>query len=304
MEVNRSVAAVLSLYNPSDVVVGNCTALMAQVGHVVAVDDGSTLDIDVIVAQLEHMGVTVVRRASNSGIASALNAGIRAAVAHSSNPRFIMTMDQDSHLEPGYTTKLLSAYADANAHSIPVAMVAPGIISGLPTRRRGHVQGIVLGGEPIQSGLLIPVEVLDKLGPFMDELFIDGVDTEYYLRARNAGMECILAPDARLGHALGAMVAAKLFRRPISIAGRPLRIRTAADFRYYYIFRNRLLLVRKYWRSQPVWAVKGVLADYRHLAIVTALAPQRSKRLSSAIAGIRDGLAKVGGPRQVLNGPR
>ncbi|MFC8304087.1 glycosyltransferase [Specibacter sp. NPDC057265] len=304
METNSSVAAVLSLYNPSDDVVGNCTALIGQVGHVVAVDDGSTQDVSGILAQLEHLGVTVVRMGSNSGIASALNAGIHAAVAHSSNPRFIMTMDQDSHLEPEYTTKLLSAYADAIAHSIPVALVAPGIISGLSTRHRGHVQGIVLGGEPIQSGLLIPVEVLDKLGPLMDELFIDGVDTEYYLRARNAGMECVLAPDARLGHALGAMVTASLFRRPISIAGRPLRIRTAADFRYYYIFRNRLLLVRRYWRSQPAWAVKAVLADYRHLAIVTVLAPQRIKRLVSAIAGIRDGISKIGGPRQILNSHR
>ncbi|WP_425860687.1 glycosyltransferase [Arthrobacter sp. TWP1-1] len=299
MQINSPVTAVISLYNPSNEAVSNCAALIEQVGHVVAVDDGSPQDTSEILGQLEKLGATVVRMGRNSGIASALNAGIRAARAHPSNPRFIMTMDQDSRLEPGYTRKLLAAYDSATAKSVRVAMVAPGNISGIPTRRRGNIGGTVLGGEPIQSGLLIPVEALDSLGLLMDELFIDGVDTEYYLRARQDGQESIVASDATLDHALGAMVPASIFGVRISVAGRTLPVRTAATYRYYYIFRNRLLLVSRYWRSQPGWALKGILADYRHLAIVTTLAPGRGPRLSSALAGVRDGLRGVSGPRVV-----
>lgn len=293
----NNVTAVVSLYNPDQGVVAHCVALLEQVDHVVAVDDGSPKDGRAILADLDHLGVQVVRLEHNSGIASALNAGIRAAQAHADSPAFILTMDQDSLLEPGYTAKLLAAYDVATENGVAVGMVAPGSISGLPTRRRGTIKSTILGGEPIQSGLLIPAEALDALGLLMDELFIDGVDTEFYLRARNAGMESVLAPDARLEHALGAMVPASVFGREISPAGRPLQIRTAASYRYYYIFRNRLLLVRKYWRSQPAWALKGVLADYRHLAIVSTLAPGRGKRLASALAGVRDGLSGVSGQR-------
>ncbi len=299
MDANSPVAAVLSLYNPDAGVIGNCAALIDQVGHVVAVDDGSPHEINDILLELEDMGVTIVKMEKNSGIASALNAGILAARSHGSNPRFILTMDQDSRLEAGYINKLLQAHEDAASSSIPVAMVAPGNISGLPTRRRGQVGSVILGGEPIQSGLLIPVDVLDRLGLLMDELFIDGVDTEYYLRARQDGQESIVAADARLDHTLGAMVPASLFGSQISIAGRHIPIRTAADYRYYYIFRNRLILVRRYGRSQPGWALKGILADYRHLAIVTVLAPRRVPRLRSALAGVRAGLLGISGRRAV-----
>ncbi|POH58455.1 glycosyltransferase [Arthrobacter glacialis] len=292
-----NIAAVVSLYNPDAGVVAHCAALMEQVGHVVAVDDGSPNDCQGILAQLESMGAQVVRLRRNSGIAGALNAGIRAAREHASNPVFILTMDQDSLLEPGYTAKLLAAHEVARANGVTVGMVAPGSISGLPTRRRGAHKDTLLGGEPIQSGLLIPCEALDSIGLLMEELFIDGVDTEFYLRARDAGMESVLAPEARLEHALGSMVVASLFGIKIAPGGRPLRIRTAASYRYYYVFRNRLLLLRKYWRTQPAWALKGVLADYRHLAIVTALAPGRGKRLASALAGVRDGFAGISGQR-------
>lgn len=294
----NNIVAVVSLYNPDAGVVAHCAALMEQVGHVVAVDDGSPRDCRGILAQLESMGAQVVLLQRNSGIAAALNAGIRAAREHARNPAFILTMDQDSMLEPGYTAKLLAAHGVAKSNGVAVGMVAPGSISGLPTRSRGAHKDTLLGGEPIQSGLLIPCEALDSIGLLMDELFIDGVDTEFYLRARGAGMESVLAPDARLEHALGSMVTATVFGKEISRAGRPLLIRTAASYRYYYIFRNRLLLVRKYWRAQPVWAMKGVLSDYLHLAIVTALAPGRLGRLSSALAGVRDGITGISGPRK------
>lgn len=285
------------MYNPDAGVIARCTALMEQVDHVVVVDDGSPNDSAAVLATLRGLGAQVVRLERNSGIASALNAGIRAARDYTPSPEFILTMDQDSLLEPGYTAKLQTAYAAAKEDGVAVGMVAPGSVSGLPTRRRGIHKNSVLGGEPIQSGLLIPCGTLDSIGLMMAELFIDGVDTEFYLRACDAGMESVLAPDARLQHALGSMVTATLFGIKIAPSGRPLNIRTAASYRYYYIFRNRLLLVRKYWRTQPAWALKGVLADYRHLAIVTTLAPGRVKRLASALAGIRDGFAGITGPR-------
>lgn len=297
MAAENSITAVVSLYNPDPGVLENCRALLEQVNHVVAVDDGSPRDVSGVLGQLEVLGCQVVRLGRNSGIASALNAGIRSARQNRCNPAFILTMDQDSLLEPGYTGKLVAAYKAATSAGVPVAMVAPGSISGLPTRRTGTVQATVLGGEPIQSGLLVPTSVLDGIGLLMDDLFIDGVDTEFYLRARSAGMESVVAEDARLDHALGSMSEAVVFGIPLSLAGRPLRVRTAAAYRYYYIFRNRLLLVRKYWRSHPGWAVKGLLADYRHLAIVTVLAPGRAGRLGSALAGLRDGIRGRTGPR-------
>lgn len=292
-------AAVVSLFNASAGVLANAAALLPQVDTVVVVDDGSPQDPGPILDELASMGCVVERLPRNSGIAAALNAGISAALSSAAKPDYILTMDQDSLLDGGYVAALLSAAEAAGRAGVRVGMVAPAKVRGLPTRTAGTEHGILLGGEPIQSGLLVPVAVLEELGLLRSELFIDGVDTEYYLRCQTAGLKTVIAPEAALDHSLGSMSEARIFGIPVVVAGRPLKVRTAATWRYYYIFRNRILLARSYGRRHFLWALKGFLADYRHLAIVTVLAPGRCGRLSEAFAGVTDGIAGRTGRRPI-----
>ncbi|MEJ1178238.1 glycosyltransferase family 2 protein [Pseudarthrobacter sp. NPDC055928] len=287
--------AVVSLFNPDDGVLANAAALLSQVDNVVLVDDGSTEDPSRILAKLSAAGCTVERLSENSGIAAALNRGIELAVSRADKPDYVLTMDQDSLLEDGYVQSLVEAATAAEVQGIPVGLVAPGTVRGLPVRRRGTKLGVQLGGEPIQSGLLIPVKVLEQLGLFKAELFIDGVDTEYYLRCRNAGLETVLAPGAALNHSLGSSTPAQIMGRTFSLWGRKVNIRTAATWRYYYIFRNRILLAKIYGRRHPGWAAKGFLADFRHLALVSIFAPGRIQRIVSARAGMSDGFKGTSG---------
>lgn len=292
-----SVAAVVSLFNATDDVLANAAALLSQVDTVVVVDDGSPVDSSRILTELTAMGCTVMRMTENSGIAAALNRGISVALSGDVKPDYILTMDQDSLLEEGYVESLLTAAVSATDAGIPIGMVAPASIRGLPTRRAGTMNGIQLGGEPIQSGLLLPVPVIEKLGMLRGDLFIDGVDSEYFLRCLSAGLRTVIAPNAALGHSLGTMTQARVLGRDISLSGRPMLIRTAATWRYYYIFRNRVLLARQYGRMHAGWALKGILADIRHLAIVTVLAPGRRERLINAMSGITQGFCNVTGKR-------
>ncbi|CAI3801088.1 glycosyltransferase [Pseudarthrobacter sp. MM222] len=292
-----STAAVVSLFNPTDGVLANTAALLAQVDSVIVVDDGSPQDPARILAELAEQGCIVERLPENSGIAAALNAGIEKALTAGPKPDYVLTMDQDSLLDPGYVDALLSAATAAQHAGVPVGMIAPASVRGLPVRRGPVLDGIQLGGEPIQSGLLIPVPVLERLGLFQSTLFIDGVDSEFYLRCEDQGLRTVLAADASLNHALGSQSAASMFGKELSLGHKTLSIRTAADWRYYYLFRNRLLLARQYARRFPLWTAKGLLADYRHLAIVTLLAPGRRVRLANALQGIADGVRGISGPR-------
>lgn len=284
-------SAVVSLFNPDDGVLANAAGLLSQVDHVVVIDDGSTTDTSRILNGLAAMGCKVARLSENSGIAAALNRGIELALTPAEKPDYILTMDQDSLLEEGYVQSLVEAATAAERQGIAVGLVAPGTVRGLPVRRRGAKLGVQLGGEPIQSGLLIPTKVLDRLGLFKADLFIDGVDTEYYLRCRNADLETILAPQAALNHSLGSTIPARILGRELSFGGQCVNVRTAATWRYYYIFRNRILLAKVYGLRHPGWAAKGFLADFRHLVVVSTLAPGRIPRLKSAVTGIADGLA-------------
>lgn len=292
-----STTAVVSLFNPGDEVLANMAALIIQVEQVVVVDDGSPLPGESVLAALADMGCEVVRLTENSGIATALNAGVAAALAASPKPSFVLTMDQDSLLADGYVAALMAAAGAAEDAGIKIGMVAPASVRGLPVRRGPVSNGIQLGGEPIQSGLLVPAPVIESLGGFDDRLFIDGVDSEFYLRCQAAGYVSVLAPGASLDHSLGHKTPARMFGRGLNIGGQPLGVRTAATWRYYYIFRNRILIARDYGLKFPLWTLKGFLADYRHMAIVTVLAPGRIGRLSHALAGIADGLAGRSGKR-------
>lgn len=289
--------AVISLFNPDDSVKFNASALLKQVDHVVVVDDGSPQDPKHILGELAALGCTVVRLAENSGIAAALNAGIKVALAAAVKPVFILTMDQDSVIDAGYVVALERAATAAERAGVRVGMVAPATVRGLPTRRGRVVNGIQLGGEPIQSGLLLPVAVVEEIGALQSNLFIDGVDSEFYLRCLSSGLSSVIAPDAALDHSLGAMTRARIFGAELSFRQRPVEIRTAASWRYYYLFRNRILLAKAYGTRYPWWVAKGVMADYRHLAIVSVLAPDRLPRIAAAAAGIVDGVRGAPGKR-------
>lgn len=288
MEHEPRVAGVVTAFRPTAELAGNVESLLRQLSLVVVVDDGGGPGFDDVFAALAEAGAVVLRLAENSGIGAALNAGIRRA-RETGNPDYIVTVDQDSHLPAGYIRALLDAAVAARAAGVKPGMVSPAKIHGNPVKRAGSSNGVALGKEPIQSGLMLPVSTLEAIGGFWEELFIDLVDTEYYLRALDAGLPTVLA-DAEFDHSLGTMVDARVLGRGISLGGQPLQVRTAATWRYYYIFRNRILVSRRYAARHPGWVAAGAWTDLRHLLVVTLLAPGRLARLGFAARGIADGL--------------
>ena len=252
------------------------------------VDDGSGPGYDDILVQVAEAGADVERLAVNSGIGAALNRGITRA-RQSEVIRYVVTVDQDSVLPPGYIQSLLAGEAAARAHGLRPGLIGPARIRGNPVMSAGSRNGVLLGREPIQSGLMVTTEALDSLGTFQEDLFIDLVDTEFYLRATDAGWQTVLA-ETEFDHSLGTFVDAQIFGRGVMLPAGPLKVRIAATWRYYYIFRNRILVSRQYVRQHPMWVAAGYWADLRHLAVVTIFAPERVARLVAAVAGLRDGL--------------
>jgi rhamnosyltransferase len=294
---NRPVLAVVTAFNPSAPLVTLCRSLLSQTDGVIVVDDGSTDEAaaEAILAECEALGCVIERARQNRGIAAALNTGITVARSISPELGAIVTFDQDSVVASGYIDTLVAAADAAAAAGVPVGMVAPERVEGAPQARRGELRGIALGAEPIQSGLLLPERALAALGPFLESLFIDCVDTEYYMRARARGLETVVARGTGLGHALGAKTSVSILGRPVVVRGDPLTITLSAPFRYYYLARNRVAMNRLFARSNPAWAVKETLLDLRHFAIALVLGPSRPARARVLLAGLIDGLRGRGG---------
>jgi rhamnosyltransferase len=165
----------------------------------------------------------------------------------------VLLLDQDSVPLAGMTQALLDGLHALERKGVRVACVGPrlklvGCDHASPFRRLGWLgPRIDRGAAPgapaecdylIASGTLVPVAVLDEVGGMEEALFIDQVDTEWCCRARALGYRVFGVPDAMLDHRVGEGV------RWIWL-GRWRRLFAQKPVRYYYIFRNTLVLMRR-----------------------------------------------------------
>ncbi|WP_291055566.1 glycosyltransferase [Herbiconiux sp.] len=303
----RTVAAVVTAFRAGENLVELVETLAPVLGAVVVVDDGSGTGSDAVLARAQAAGATVVRHPQNRGIAAALNTGIAAARAAGGSapvgttppapaapapaPAFVLTLDQDSRIDAALIQRLVATARDAASAGLPVGLVAPARIEGLPSAAVSSEKGFLIGGTPIQSGMLIPVDTVDAVGPFAEALFIDGVDTDFALRVTASGRRVLLAMGTELGHSLGERHTPRLLGRPVALGGAPVALVVSKPFRYYYLVRNRILLNRRYGRSHRAWTVQQTLADLRHCVIVQLLLPGRRARGRAMLAGLRAGWA-------------
>ena len=287
------VGATIAAFAPGPELVAGVEAVRGQVAAVVVVVDEHPVSDATreVVERCRTAGADVIEHPANRGIGAALNTGVARLHEQRGDLSDVLTLDQDSAVPEGYVATLVAAGAAARTAGVAVGMVAPdsvGSMVRLPRLRSGP-DGVRLGGEPIQSGLLVPVEVLQQTDGFDEALFIDGVDTDFYLRVRDLGRQCVVAPGTRLDHRLGQAITVG--------EDRELPLLVASTFRYHYQWRNLVVLLRRHGRRHPVWAVLAIVRAARHLAIVTLLAPGRRARLREASGGLRAGLRGEVGAR-------
>lgn len=289
-EPSTRVVAVISAFNPGPSLLDACSSLLAQTASVTIVDDGSTAEVTEILDACAEAGCQIVLLGQNVGIAAALNAGVKAAFESSPDAEFVLTLDQDSMLQADYAARAVHAFDAASIAGVRVGLIAPHSVEGLPSRVAEVRNGVVLGLEPIQSGLVIPRSVWQDAGPFRAGLFIDSVDTEYFMRLADAGFETVLAPGTHLGHSLGDRFHPTIFGRRPRIGGSEVSLVRSAPFRYYYIARNRVLMNRAFGARHRAWTVRQTALDVRHFAIVLALSPNRLILGRLMVAGWLDGV--------------
>jgi rhamnosyltransferase len=283
------VAAVIAAYRPDPSLAGTVRALREQVEHVVVVDDGSPDGSAAVLAALADAGATVVRQPENAGIAAALNAGVAEARARW-NPDFFLTLDQDSRPAGDYVRRGLDTYASATAAGLGVGFVTAASYSGHPIPVL-HAEGrFVHAFDPMQSGFLIPRSTVDRLGPFEEDLFIDGVDSEFTMRARTAGLAVLVGEGCDIAHDLGRREPGRLFGRPVRVLGREISYNYHSPSRVYYICRNGTVLTLRYLRRSPGWVVRRLVEELKAHILRFTFSPGRTKLLRAAAAGFRDAL--------------
>lgn len=285
-----TIAAIVTSFNPSDDLIHHVRGLKNHVAHVLVVDDGSTEDPTAILGTLEEEGITVFRLSQNSGIARALNEGIRRARAVW-EPEWILTMDQDSTLDDSYTRNALRTAQDGAAIGMRVGLVSPETHNGKPVKVLSGSGMPVQAFDPMQSGCLIPVSVLDDVGLFDESLFIDCVDTDFNLRIRAAGYSTPVGLGCNIKHSLGETRPMRLMGRQVRVGGQDFQILYHSPVRVYYITRNIWVMVRRYFSSNPVWMMRRLWMEIESNLVRLAFGPRRAKFGYAWLIGIRDAVA-------------
>lgn len=233
MTTNNNCAAVVVLYHPGPEVLQNILSWSGQVARIYAIDNSepaaTAFADDLCVIE----NLVYLPQHENTGVAKALNTGVGLAMAD--GYEWLLTMDQDSVASPAHVAGLLAVVPEGGEGT--VALVAPFALLASNAAERGV--GTCDVCSVITSGSLLNVSIYQSIGPFIDDLFIDGVDDEYCLRAKSLHYRVLQNHDVVLEHKLGDI-------KEYDYRGRKVFNSNHSWMRRYYITRNRLFIVNRY----------------------------------------------------------
>jgi rhamnosyltransferase len=259
-------------------------AAAVQAERVLVIDNASAdaAGVQALVERLNDCQRTkadFVQSPNNEGLGAAYNKAI--AWAREIPLEQLVLLDQDTVLADSAVDALVRRAQRERDSGRRVAAVAA---IPLDPRRRSPVGGAKR--RVVQtSGCLIRLEAIDRLGPFDEQLFIHGVDQDWFLRARSAEWLTVVEPAALLDHFSGDAVTNILW----------LSFPRYSPVRFYFVVRNTLVIARRAYA--PVgWKIR-YLAELA-AQVVLHLARSRQRRLywHELVRGLRDGMASQPGP--------
>ncbi len=274
------IAAIATAFHPDERLAAVVEAALKSCAEVVVVDNTPAGQPSAAESLADLTGVRVLRGGRNLGLAAALNAGVRVLRA---DAEAVLFLDQDSVLSPDLV-EALAAHLAADP-AIAVAAPAPWDAGqgryyepGLDARPDVADRDTV-----ITSGMLVRRSVLDQVGGFREEFFVDHVDNDFCLRVRAAGGRIVQDKRWKLVHSLGTREKHRVPGATFSSSRHPV-------WRNYWIARNGTILIREYRRTAPAWTRSTRRYLPRWFLVRLLLEAPRSKRAAAMLQGFADGL--------------
>ena len=285
-------------FNPDLEVLKNQFTSLAEEGVKVVVVDNHSASKNNISNLASMHAFEVFSLAANKGVAAAHNAGIE--YVRSKGGKYLIFLDQDSipekhafvalvesffSFEPGLKTGAVGSSYTLQAGNKGSSFVRFGwfhfekIFCDLDSSDVHEVDFL------ISSGTFIPVSVIDDVGTMREELFIDHVDTEWFLRAKHKGYRFYGCCAARLTHALGERTVRIWF-------GRWRTVPVHKGFRYFYTFRNSMWLYKQE-HAPGKWISADVMRLIYIFGFSSLFVSPRRANIKWMFKGLRAGLKDI-----------
>lgn len=258
--------------------------------EIIVVDNGSTDgSLERIKNHESRIKFKIVENKENLGFSGGNNVGIKYAME--SRADYVLLLNNDTLVEPDFLSELVKI----GESDKKIGLVGPKIYFYPPDKPArawfcgGKINWLKTRGSHLKCGspeesespkisdyltgccLLIKREVIEKIGGLGEEYFLYYEDTDYCLRARKLGWQCVYAPNAVIWHKVSQ--SSKEF---------------SPSYIYYHT-RNGLMLARK---NNPPWKIFLVYLFSFYLVgkqiIKYILAPRKRDWVKMVLRGIYD----------------
>jgi rhamnosyltransferase len=224
------VLGIVVLYYPDADIVSNIRSYLDAVDKLIVWDNTPVCSF---INFPKDPKIIQMGNAENAGIGKALNEAVGYAEANGFT--HLLTMDQDSYFENDSCKTYLAIVENAKQKAI----FSPNYI----VRKEAFYTSSELFLEvetSMTSGSLYPLSVFEETGRFREDFFIDLVDSEFSLRAKQKGIPTLAIPSIRLIHGLGYQKKKHKFLWKVFFPNEYSPIRS------YYIVRNGIIAKKLY----------------------------------------------------------
>jgi rhamnosyltransferase len=274
-------------FNPGREIEENVRGLSPQVGTLCIVDNGSRPEsLKYLHSLVRFENVELVENNKNLGIAGALNIGVVCALSR--GYFWTAIFDQDTTAPPDYCRSMLKNYRKLKRKDR---------IAALSSSYRYEPSGIRVrfGGPPtashsfpkvsIGSGTVFKTWVFEKIGFFDEDLFLDYVDFDFFLRMRKNNYRLVEFNNVLLNHRLGDLACESRLGVLISTSRH-------GALRRCLIARNRLILYRRYFGFDPVWTVRDAKNFLLETLKIIFFEDEKTVKICATAKGVAKGLPR------------
>jgi len=277
-------AAVIVFYQPDKKAVDNLITIAGQMDFVVVVCN-SPFDSDQFDLG-DNANITFVQNSTNKGLGQALNFGVTR--AFSEGYFLCCTFDQDTVIFSNFRKHLVGSYLLLRS-KCRVGIVAPGYQNdGSSVDPYCNEQPITLVHAAVQSGCLFTKECIEHCGEFREDFFIESIDTEYCLRARKFGFKVAQISVPLMEHGAGEKLIRNLFGREVVVTSHSVG-------RIFLQYRNYAFVFRKYWLTDPRWAVTSLLSMIKKYILICIFESDSLSKGRYILNGVLIGLRSKNG---------
>ena len=293
-------AVIVVTFHPDAEVLANLRAIAGRGARLFVVDNTPLPEVP---AFEELPAMSVERPGRTIGLAAALNLGIRRAGEDGFEEIFLF--DQDSRPVGDFFEEMLHFRKTMAREPCDCILCVPDffdrntrafarfpLFTRWTFRRRTCAR---LKERPsretvmaITAGSLVSYSGFLRAGPFREDYFIDGVDTEYCLRLGRLGFPAALNCRAVVDQALGK----RMMRKFLGVTMRPS---FHAPNRRYYESRNGIRTALGYFADFPLYLPLFLAGIAQEFLSILLYEPEKRLKVRAQIAGLIHGLAGRGG---------